>query len=103
MKRTLAVAGIIGAFAVAPAGALAAGPGDEPGGPVPATAISGISTDPRGDARPGQPDFRSVTVQYDEASGFIRATLSLYSWQGYSYLRFGLSRPHNGGCEYQPT
>jgi hypothetical protein len=103
MKGTLAVAGTIIALAVVPGAAVAAGPDDEPGGPVPATAISGTSTDPRGDARGGQPDFRSVTIQYDEATGFIRATLSLYSWQGYSYLRFGLSRPHNGGCEYQPT
>ena len=54
-----------------------------------------------GDAPRGKPDLERLSIGYDDSAGVITATYTFYprSWQPPSlYLRFGLSKPGQGGC-----
>ena len=65
-----------------------------------AASISGSGADPA-DAPSGKPDLERLSIGYDDSEGVITATFTLYPryWQTPSlYLRFGLSKPGQGGC-----
>ena len=66
--------------------------------------ISGSGTDSR-DAASGEPDLERLTIGYDDSAGVIIATYTFYPgvWRPASlYLRFGLSKPGQGGCLANP-
>ncbi len=69
-----------------------------------AAGFSGSGLDPD-DAPRGKPDLERLSIGYDDSAGVITVTYKFHerAWQPLSlYLRFGLSKPGQGGCLLDP-
>ncbi len=77
------------------------------GEPVHAATVSGTGLDAR-DAVGSRPDLERLTVSYDDSRGLVEATYRMYEgpfndFEHMVLLRFGLSKPGQGGCATPAT